>query len=116
MILPTASVNAELLKNFKLSGQLDLQATAASNVTDFSTKVEREGFAPVNVNDRIGDAQTRVLIHADWDLLDDVHAKVTLGKNNRSWGTAGANAHGNAQAETIGAGGIQAGTFVDQAY
>jgi hypothetical protein len=116
MILPSASVNAELLKNFKLSGQLDLQGTSAHNVTDFATRATLPAGGGAANNDRIGDMQTRVLVHADWDVLDDVHAKVTLGKNNRSWGTGGANAHGNAQAETVGAGGIQAGTFVDQAY
>jgi hypothetical protein len=114
--IPFASnpASAELLKNFKLSGQLDVQATAAKNVTDFSTYANVPAAAANN--DRIGDAQTRLMVHMDWDLLDDVHARVTLGKNNRSYGTAGGNAHGNnTPAETIGAGGIQAATFVDEA-
>jgi hypothetical protein len=62
------------------------------------------------------------MVSADWDLLDDVHSKVTLGKNNRNWGTAGGNTANNGgnvgaiQSEAVGAGGIQANTFVDQAY
>lgn len=70
MFLPTGA-NAELLKNLKVSGQLDVQTTSARNVADFLTR---------DSNDRIGDAHTRTMLSADWDLLDDVHARVTLEK------------------------------------
>src|SRR5687767_1870842 len=99
MLFPAGSANAELLKNFKLGGQIDLQATAARNVTDFTTRQNNNGGA--TFNDRIGDAQTRVMVHADWDNLDDVHAKVTVRKSDRNWGTAGRNANFNAGSQRI---------------
>src|SRR5688572_818220 len=80
---------AELLKNLRIGGQIDLQATSAHNVTDFSTRrtetppIAAPGVGSVGTlaNDRIGDMQTRVLVNLDWDILDDVHARVTLRKN-----------------------------------
>ena len=81
MFIP-AGANAELLKNFKVSGNLDIQTTSARNVTDFVTrKGSVGGGAAVSENqDRIGHAQTRVMVKMDWDLLDDVHSRVTLVK------------------------------------
>ncbi|MBI4376552.1 MAG: hypothetical protein HY549_08890 [Elusimicrobia bacterium] len=102
LLLVASQGNAELLKNFKLGGQLDLQATAARNVADFVT--QDLGTAGTQ-NDRIGDVQTRVMLHADWDLLDDVHAKVTLSKNNRTW---------NGTPENLD--GVQTNVEVEQAY
>src|SRR3989338_6227536 len=96
--LSYGQANAELLKNFKLGGQIDLQATAARNVTDFITR-------GAGNNDRIGDAQTRVMLGMDWDLLDDVHSKVSVTKNNRTYGTG---------SEPIDA--ITLNTMIDQAY
>ncbi|MBI3551462.1 MAG: hypothetical protein HY077_03005 [Elusimicrobia bacterium] len=125
---------AELLKNFRLSGQIDVQATAAHNIVDFSTHGNPDatyppgcGAAPLpacapNNNDRVGDAQTRVMVHMDWDMLDDVHAKITLTKNDRSYGTAGNGAAGQAQvsanSQPIGPAGpnILGTVYVDQAY
>ena len=63
MLLPTGA-SAELLKNFKVSGQLDVQADSANNVTDFATRAGNGG-SPVN-NDRIGAAYTRLILSADW--------------------------------------------------
>ena len=84
MFLP-AGVNAEILKNLKLSGDIDVQATSANNITDFRSAT----------NDRIGSAITETMLKADWDLLDDVHAHVTVVKGNgndggtvRAYGTA----------------------------
>ena len=37
MFVP-AGANAELLKNLKASGQLDIQTTSANNVRDFTTR------------------------------------------------------------------------------
>jgi|CXWL01.1.fsa_nt_gi hypothetical protein len=91
MLLP-AGANAELLKNLKVTGKIDLQGTAARNVRDFQTNVRGDGTgsgaAATNGQDRIGDMQTRVLVSADWDLLDDVHARVTIRKNDRVWGNS----------------------------
>ncbi len=82
-----AGANAELLKNFKLSGKIELQGTAGRNIRDFNTN--RNVTAAVDAydgQDRIGDMQTRVMVSGDWDVLDDVHARVTLRKNDRVWG------------------------------
>ena len=89
-----AGANAELLKNFKASGQLDVQTTSARNIADFVTRPTGAGSNPASSenNDRIGDAHTRVIVRGDWDVLDDVHARVTLvkgGENtNRVYGQA----------------------------
>ena len=122
MMMPSVSVNAELLKNFKLSGELDLQGTSAENIKDFSTHQNVPG-AKAN-NDRIGSMQTLLLVNADWDLLDDVHSKITLGKNDRTWGTNGNDAYGHngaaaQQSQSItgaAAGGVLGTVYVDQAY
>lgn len=101
MIVP-AGANAELLKNFKLSGNLDIQTTSARNVTDFVTRPTGVGASPAASpnNDRIGHATTRIILKMDWDLLDDVHSRVTLvkgasggpgnGGTARTYGTPGA--------------------------
>ncbi len=92
MFLPTGA-NAELLKNLKLSGQLDVTAVSARNVADFVTR-PAQGAVTNGNNDRLGHAFTRTMLSADWDLLDDVHARVTLvkGAHNlaapRSYGEA----------------------------
>lgn len=90
MFLPTGA-NAELLKNLKISGQLDVQATSARNITDFVTRPD-QGAA--NNNDRIGDAHTRTMLSADWDLLDDVHARITLVKGGENAAGAGHDVYG----------------------
>jgi len=81
MFIP-AGANAELFKNLKVSGNLDIQTTSARNVTDFVTRPNAGVIAAVagNNNDRIGHATTRVIVKMDWDLLDDVHSRVTLVK------------------------------------
>src|SRR5581483_9562975 len=59
---------------------------------------------------------------ADWDLLDDVHSKITLTKNDSTWGTAGNNPQNNAASQPIGStnvgnanNGVLGNVFVDQA-
>lgn len=99
MFVP-AGANAELLKNLKLSGQLDVAAVSAHNVTDFVTRPNALGGgsgpgAAASNNDRIGHANTRTMLSADWDLLDDVHARITFVKgasnlvNPRNYGSGG---------------------------
>jgi len=117
MVLPYGQLHAEILKNFKVTGEMDLQTTSARNVADFATN----HVGVVTKNDRVGSAQSLLLVNAGWDMLDDVHAMVTLGKNDRDWGTpnTATNAHGNGQSQTLGAAGagnILGTTYVDQAY
>lgn len=114
-LLIPGPANAEILKNLKVNGQLDVQANSARNVTDFHTRDAAN-------NDRVGDTLTRVMADAKWDLLDDVHATVTLRKNDRTWGqTVGGNGgaaqttNNAAGSQAVGAGGIQAATYIDQA-
>ncbi|MCX5789787.1 MAG: hypothetical protein NTX64_14980, partial [Elusimicrobia bacterium] len=61
---------------------------------------------------------TRVVAGLGWDLLDDVHAKITLRKNDRAWGTQGAagqmNTTTNDQAIS-GATGLFGTTFINEA-
>ena len=94
MVLP-AGVNAEMLKNLKISGQLDVQATSANNVTDMQTR------SNANANDRIGSVMTRTMLSADWDLLDDVHSRVTLSKGDSSNGTTRAYGSGAENLNTV---------------
>lgn len=89
MFLSAGSANAELFKNLKLSGKIEMQGTAARNVRDFQTKNDdatQNGTGTNNGQDRLGDMQTRVMLSGDWDVLDDVHARVTIRKNDRTWG------------------------------
>ena len=97
MFIP-AGANAELLKNLKVSGNLDIQTTSARNVTDFVTRPPSGEITAVvgNNNDRIGHAITRVILKLDWDLLDDVHSRLTLVKG-------GENAAGNPRTYGSGA-------------
>jgi len=95
MIMP-AGANAELLKNLKVSGNLDIQTTSARNIRDFATRAPNNtataALTTGTNNDRIGVANTRVIVKMDWDLLDDVHSRVTLVKgadaNARVYGGA----------------------------
>ena len=115
MVVPFSQANAELLKGLKWGGQLDLQGTAAHNVTDFATHPSAAGVAN---NDRIGDMQTRVMTWFGFDLLDDVHSMITLRKNDRTWGSVGAagTANGSQSLQPAAAGTVMGNIFVDQAY
>lgn len=85
MFVP-AGASAELLKNLKVSGSLDVEAVSARNVADFVTRAAGTATSAAMAaganNDRLGHAYTRTLVSADWDLLDDVHARITLAKGD----------------------------------
>jgi hypothetical protein len=70
LLLPPGLGYAEVLKNLSLSGNIDVQSVATRNVRDFRSQDL----------DKIGPAAGRVLLNADWDMLDDVHATLTAGK------------------------------------
>jgi hypothetical protein len=115
LFLP-AGASAELLKNFKLGGQLDVQTTSARNIADFQTLANHAGGGSgpgvaADNNDRIGNAFTRVMLKMDWDLLDDVHARTTLVKGSSSHGTL--RPYGNNQ-ESLQT--VQNNTFVEEAF
>lgn len=111
LFLP-ALANAELMKNLKLGGQLDVSAVSARNVIDYATR----GTPPSNGtpnNDRIGSMYSRAMLKMDWDLLDDVHAKLTLVKGGLANAADQNRAYGSG-AEHLNT--VQNETFVQEAY
>jgi hypothetical protein len=105
LLIVSTQAKAELLKNFKFDGSVEMDATSANNVLDFNSKAA----------DRIGAAQTRVMLGMDWDLLEDVHSKVSLYKNDQVYGQY--NGVGNADlsgAQNLN--NIESNVFVSQAY
>ncbi len=110
MFVP-AGANAELLKNFKVSGNLDIQTTSARNTKDFVTRPTGAASSPASSanNDRIGDANTRVIVKMDWDILDDVHSRVTIVKG--AWNN-GARIYGSGSQQLNT---LQSETFVEEA-
>jgi hypothetical protein len=108
MFVP-AGANAEILKNFKVSGSLDIQTTSARNITDFATRPTQGNV--VSNNDRLGHATTRAIVKLDWDLLDDVHSHVTLVKGAEG-GAGAARTYGSA-AQSVN--GVQDTTIVQEA-
>lgn len=117
LALSVGQVNAaELFKDLSFGGQMDLQATSARNARDFATNAAAGGNTN---NDRIGDVQTRIMLDAMWNVLDDVHAMVSVTKNDRTWGTVGGNpqAAGNSQPGITGGGtGVLNNLYVTQAH
>lgn len=102
-LLVPAGANAELLKNLKVGGSLEVDAVSATNVKDLAT---------VKYDD-ISTILTRLMVKADWDLLDDVHAHVSIDKNDRTYGgTTGGNTAGASQDLNT----IQSKLFVDESY
>jgi hypothetical protein len=99
----SGQANAELLKNFKFNGSVEMDATSARNVQEFDTSQV----------DRIGAAQTRVMLGLGWDLLDDVHSKVSLYKNDQVYGQTAGNAGPNGEQSLND---IQSAVLVSQAY
>jgi len=86
--------SAQLLKNFKYDGSLEVNAYNLNNA-DFDKD------AP----DNEGDVDTRLMLNMNFDLNDDVSAVVTVTKNNRQWGT---------NSEDFNS--WQSNVFFDQAY
>ncbi len=69
--------SAELLKNFKADGQVDVHAYSVNN-TDFNK----------GNSDKTANTDTRVMINAGFDLNEDVNAVVSVVKNNQQYGAA----------------------------
>jgi hypothetical protein len=93
--------SAELLKNFKYDGQVEVNAYNVNN-TDFNK----------NVDDKTGFVDTRVMLNAGFDLNEDVNAVVSVVKNNRQYGAASESATSNA----LRTNGILDNMFFEQAY
>lgn len=82
--------NAELLKNFKYDGKLEVNAYNVNNA-DFDK----------NSDDKVGDVDTRLILNMSFDLNEDANAVVTVVKNNRQWGAASENANAVQTAATF---------------
>lgn len=121
LVLPSGPASAELLKNLKTTGSVDIQAVSSRNITDFRTQQNANGggavgaFAAGTGNDRIGTAGTRIIAGLSWDLLDDIHAKVTMRKNDRTWGTTGGGGQGAGGNQQLGTG-FASTDFVGNTY
>ena len=72
----SSMASAELLKNFKYDGKIEVDAYQTTNGNDLNSKTK----------DTWSDVQTRVQLNAGFDLNDDVNAVVSLVKNNRDYG------------------------------
>ncbi|MBI4656388.1 MAG: alginate export family protein [Elusimicrobia bacterium] len=72
----TSIASAELLKNFKYDGNIDVNAYQVRNA-DYNELAA----------DKVNDAQTRVVLGAGFDLNDDVATKLTIAKIDEKYGT-----------------------------
>jgi len=91
LLVPTMA-NAELLKNLQIGGSLDVEGVDGNNLTDFNKKNY----------DELNTVLTRLNVKADWDLLDDVHAHISLDKYDSAWGSNPLNGYNNFQQNAQG--------------
>lgn len=68
--------SAELLKNFKYDGKVEVNAYQTTNANDLNSKIK----------DKDTDVQSRVQVNLGFDLNDDANAVVSIVKNNRQYG------------------------------
>ncbi len=96
-LLDSAAVpaHAELLKNFKTDSSIEVKTFGIDNETD----------ANPSADDYRSATHTRILVGGSFDLLDDVHGRVLLRKNNRVYGQTGENLNS-----------VQTAIAVDNAY
>ena len=81
LLAGVSQANAELLKNFKFGGSVEMDAVSARQ-RDWTSTREHDSVP----TDHVGTAQTRIMLNMDWDLLDDVHSKVSMYKNDQVYG------------------------------
>ena len=72
---------AEILKNFKQHGELEVIGALTSNVTDNTS----------SLNDNYSTTEARVIYGIGFDLLEDLQSNVTFVKNNRYYGQGAEN-------------------------
>ncbi|MCX7905115.1 MAG: hypothetical protein N2446_00240, partial [Elusimicrobiales bacterium] len=66
--------SAEVLKNFKYDGSVEINAYSVNNA-DFNK----------DLDDNDNETRTRVILNMGFDLNEDVRAEITAVKNNRVW-------------------------------
>src|ERR1019366_7854135 len=94
---------AELLKNFKTDGSIETKSFAIDNETDRN----------VTADDYRGETRVRIMAGGSFDLLDDVHARILLRKNNRLQGQDSSGV-GTGSSENLNQ--VQSAVAVDNAY
>lgn len=97
LALSASAASAQLLKNFKYDGSVDVNAYTLNN-RDFKTYLD----------DNKSFADTRLLLNVSFDLGENARAVVSAAKSDRQYGQA-------AQAVN-GAKSVLAGTYFEQAY
>jgi len=70
---------AELLKNFKMDGSIETRSFGINNESDRNS----------NADDYRSETRTRLMLGGSFDLLDDVHSRIQLLKNNSVFGSNG---------------------------
>lgn len=90
---------ADLLKNFKTDGSIETRSFGINNETDRNSAND----------DYRSETRTRLMVGGSFDLLDDVHSRVQLLKNNRLYG-----ANGTGQGEDLNT--VQSNINVVNAY
>ncbi|MEI7482945.1 MAG: hypothetical protein WCK75_11450 [Elusimicrobiota bacterium] len=103
--LVSSVASAELLKNFKYDGKIEINGYQSTNDVDFNSKTK----------DAWSDVQTRVQLNAGFDLNEDVNAVVSVVKNNRNYGNNSESATTNTAVGSANDG-VLGNIFFEQAY
>ncbi|MBU2530620.1 MAG: porin [Elusimicrobia bacterium] len=77
LALFTSVASAELLKNFKANGSIEVLSITADNAVFFNK----------DTNDKYSETEARVVVGATFDLNDDVDAKITAIKTDQQYGS-----------------------------
>jgi hypothetical protein len=94
-----SAANAQLLKNFKYDGQIEVNAYNTNNMDFDKTTSDAKSFV-----------DTRLMLNTGFDLNEDVNAVVSAVKNNRQYGQA-------SESVTSAAGtGVLDNVYFEQAY
>lgn len=80
----SSMASAELLKNFKYDGKVEVNAFTTNDADDANSKLK----------DRTSDVDTRVQLNMGFDLNEDANAVVSIVKNDRQHGEGSQNVHG----------------------
>src|SRR5258708_38172311 len=89
----------EVLKNIKTDGSIEVRSFGIDNETDRNPAAD----------DYRSETRTRFMVGGSFDLLDDVHSRIQLLKNNRIYG-----ANGTGQGENLNT--VQSNVDVVNAY
>ena len=87
--------HADLFKNFKADGSIETRSIGIDNETD------RNGSA----EDYRGETNYRLMVGGSFDLLDDVHSRILLGKTSFKQGSGAGDINS-----------VESSTFFDNAY